>query len=104
MIDRTSFECSVCRERGHCPVPVGVEGASTRPEDRGAPLVAAAVIVFLLPLAAAIAAASIGGGFAAPQPESVARWQAGGAACGLFAGVVIARVLAALARWAGVFR
>jgi hypothetical protein len=99
MIDPMTSECRVCRERGHCPV--GVEGVPVRPEDCGAPLVAAAAIVFLLPLATAVTAAFVGGRLAAPRPESVALWQAGGAACGLLAGVVLARVLAAFARRAG---
>jgi hypothetical protein len=101
MTGRTSPECRVCYERWHCPAPVGVEEAAARPEDRGAPLVAAAVIVFLLPLATAIAAAFLGGRFAAPRPDSVALWQVGGAAGGLLAGVVVARVLTALGRRAG---
>jgi hypothetical protein len=99
MIDRMTSECRACRERGHCPF--GVKGAPVRPEDCGAPLVAAAALVFLLPLTTAITAAFVGGRWAAPRPESVALWQLGGAAWGLLAGVVLARVLTALGRRAG---
>ncbi len=98
MITRTGFECSLCRERGPCPVSAGAEEPSARPEDRGASLVGAAIIVFLLPLATAIAAAFVGSRLAAPRPESAALWQVGGAGLGLLAGVVVARVLTALGR------
>jgi len=101
MITRTRFECSLCRERGPCPVSAGVEEPSARLEDRGASLVGAAVTVFLLPLATAIAAAFVGSRLAAPRPESVALWQGGGAGLGLLSGVVVARVLTTLARRAG---
>lgn len=57
--------------------------------------------VFLLPLATAIAAAFLGGRFAAPRPDSVALWQGGGAGAGLLVGVIVARVLAARGRPGG---
>lgn len=90
------IDCRVCCDRRHCPVPAIVQGTSPRQEDRGAPLVAAAAIVFLLPLATAIAAAFLGSRFAAPRPESLALWQVGGAGCGLVVGVVVARLLTVL--------
>ena len=95
-LERFWFGCGHCHGVDACPVARAAESESARsgPASRGAGLVGAAVVVFLMPLVFAIAGAWLAGGRPAGKSFAVsAGWQRAGAAIGLVVGVVTARWL-----------
>jgi hypothetical protein len=95
-LERFWFGCGHCHGVDACPVARAAESESARsgPASRGAGLVGAAVVVFLMPLVFAIAGAWLAGGRPAGKSFAVsAGWQMAGAAIGLVVGVVTARWL-----------
>lgn len=95
-LERFWHGCSHCHNGEGCPLADNFEpdGASKHEYGQGATLVLAVVLVFILPLAAAIAGAAIASHYGSATTSSGRDWlQVGGATVGFFVGVVMARVV-----------
>ncbi len=93
-LERFWFGCGHCHTGNGCPVMDNPEALERHELTHGGALVGTAVLVFLLPLAAAIGGAfAITRWWSAPTEFLAGLGQAAGAVAGFFVGVGLARLV-----------